>query len=105
MAVKVSEIKAKVGEPVLNEKELASISIVEKYIDDYINANFDNESMGFDINIVQFRKTLSRGHNINFKDTRKKLMTKELERRFSEAEWRITIDHDSIYNTWILSPK
>lgn len=103
MAIKYSDIKAVVENPNFDDKELAAIANVEKFIDDRITNRFDNDSIYFDIQIIRFEKVSDRGADLNFKDTRKKLMTKELERRFTEAEWEISYDEENFY--WIIKGK
>lgn len=103
MAIKYSEIKAVVENPNFDDKELAAIAHVEKFIDDRITKSFDNDSIYFDIQIIRFEKVCDRGGDLNFKDTRKKLMTKELERRFTDAEWEISYDEENF--NWIIKGK
>lgn len=105
MAVKYVDIREKVGEPKLTEKELAAIAYVEKFIDDFINKNFDNTPLFFDLNVINFQVVVDRGGDVNFKDTRKKLMTKELEKRYKDAGWEIGYSYDEYTNNWILKGK
>jgi hypothetical protein len=89
MAIKYKDLKHKVNTEPLSEDELEMISIVEKIIDDEIVKQFDKNwgEIYVLLSVVNFQIT-------NLGKTRKFLMMKELEKRYSNAGWTSTVKLD-----------
>jgi hypothetical protein len=103
MAVKYADIKAKIETNNFTPEELQAINHVEKFIDDRINKDFDNSPLYFDLGIINFERVPDRGGNADFKKTRRKLMRAEIDRRFTEAGWKITVDNEDLH--WQITGK
>lgn len=88
MAVKYKDLKEKLESEPLTPKEIKYIDAAEKYIDDELTQKFDNREIRIDMGVFEFRYIPNHSTMIDdIKDTRKKIMRKELERRFKTAGW------------------
>ena len=103
MAVKYADIKAKIETKDFTPEELKAIEHVEKFIDDRINKNFDNSSLYFELSVINFERVPDRSGNADFKDTRRKIMRAEIDRRFIEAGWEISVDNENL--SWKIKGK
>lgn len=103
MAVAYKEIKAKVETTEFTKEELKAIEHVESFIDKRINEVFDNSAIYFDLNIINFERVPDRGGNADFKSTRRRIMRDEIDKRFSAAGWKVSIDGEGLY--WIIQGK
>ena len=99
MAVNFEDVKKVINETPLNENELVIIAKVEKHIDKKIMEKFDNNLISFETSVFDFNFNPDNPNQYSwdvFKDiksTRKKLMTKELIRRYEEAGWWVKLEH------------
>jgi hypothetical protein len=91
MALKYKDLKHKVNTEPLSVEELVIISNVEKIIDDEIVKQFDKNwgEIHILLSVVNFQTTLT-----SIGETRKSLMRKELEKRYSNAGWTISVKLD-----------
>lgn len=99
MAIERSKIrdkfKAAKNAP-FTEQELKYIAEAEQYIDAELEKQFDSPyGTHIDLTIAQFRYSPLKKTTIeDVKSYRKEAMSKELERRYKSAGWRITYDLD-----------
>ena len=99
MAVKFEDVKKVINETQLNENELVIIARIENHIDKTIKEKFDNNTISFDTEVFEFNFNPDRPSQYSwdvFKDiktTRKKLMSKELIRRYEEAGWEVKLEY------------
>ena len=99
MAIERSKIrdkfKAAKNAP-FTEQELKYITEAEQYIDAELEKQFDSlYGTHIDLTITQFRYSPSKKATIeDVKPYRKEAMTKELERRYKSAGWKITYHID-----------
>lgn len=109
MAVKFKQVKDELEAAPLTAAELKLIDIIEKYIDEKILKEFDNRPIHINLNYTEFVwNPITNSNFENIKDTRKKLMTKELYRRFEAAGWVWKINSDysnSGVDYWVLTGK
>ena len=99
MAVKYKELKKKIEEIPLNERELEVIKLIEAYIDSKLIEKFDNGPVSFGENLLRFKYNPANPHQVSWevfkdiKDTRKEIMTKELIERYDDAGWNIEYEY------------
>lgn len=99
MAIERSKIrnkfKAAKNAP-FTEQELKYIAEAEQYIDAELEKNFDsNSGTHIDLTIARFSYSMITKKTIDdVKPYRKEAMTRELERRYKAAGWRITYHYD-----------
>ena len=91
MAIKYKDLKHKVNTEPLSEEELEIISKVEKIVDDEIVRQFDKNwgEIRVLLSVVNFQTTLT-----SIGETRKILMRKELEKRYTNAGWTASVRLD-----------
>lgn len=95
MAVKFNNVKGELENAPLTPDEIKAINDVEKYIDNTILRVFDNSEVCIELSIVSFDwSPITRSGEYNLKNARKKLMRKELERRYTEAGWKFKVRID-----------
>lgn len=95
MAIKYSELN-KIDKRPLTEEELATVSVIEKWIDDEILRQFKTKNeVWIDLPSASFEYNPINGERrTNIKSIRKKMMADELKRRYEEADWTISYHID-----------
>lgn len=95
MAIRFKEMKEQLETAPLTTEELSAIKEVEDYVDSEIKKQFGNTyGVSIDLNIADFSYNIGITKQLNFKQARKKLMQKELERRYKAAGWSIKTSYD-----------
>lgn len=87
MAIKFKEINDKFYNEPLKQDELQVIKEVEDYIDKQINNQYKGEPIYVNLDIVNFKRTLSLEFGRNIPDARRKMMYNELINRYHDAGW------------------
>lgn len=94
MAVKYEDIKHKLKNAPLNEKELNAIAKMEDYIDTKIKEEFDGGHININTEVLDFKFNPENEREYpsnvlsDIKSTRKELMKIRLMARFEEAGWK-----------------
>ncbi len=91
MAVKFKDVKKKIESDVLTADEKNIIKNIEDWIDNIIIREFDNEPIEIHLPIADFTYNPFPEERSVLRRSRSKLMRKELDRRFNEAGWEVTI--------------
>lgn len=96
MAIKFQEVDDKLRNSPLNKEELSLIDKIEKYIDEKIRNGYSGGEVWIEKQIVDFQydpiEKKSRYNSLP--EVRRKLMSEELERRYVEAGWKISLHLD-----------
>lgn len=102
MAIKYIDLKNKLDNDPLTELELTTVQAVEDWIDDEIRKTFGKTyyEAWIDKSIVTFNWNPAIKKHIDVKEPRRHAMRKELERRYTEAGWKIEWP-DDIDNTHV----
>lgn len=107
MVIKYKEIKKRLKEAPLSDEELKIIKKIENYIDKKILAIFDDNEIRIDLCIVNFLYMPGEDRQLNLKKERAIIMRTELDRRYCEAGWKISIlgSNMSELDYWIIKGK
>lgn len=114
MAIRYSDLKKDIESKPISSKGLEYINILEDYIDGTIKKQFDiNKSIYIELEYIQFRGTPYNNYfEIDLSSTEKEKMTKEIEKRYSEAGWESKIEYGDDdgpnrpgQNYWVLKGK
>lgn len=113
MAINYEELKKRVTTEPLSTEELNMIDKVEEYIDGEIIRQFDKSPYGdisIFLGIANFNYDPIAKATTFFGERRKSLMSKELNKRFKAAGWKIEYHLDDGPNMsgvdyWVLKPK
>lgn len=113
MALEYKKVKDEIDNAPLNESELILLSKAENHIDDEIRKDFDGVNVRINLMVPTFEYDVSLETRLNLSLPRRKLMRNELEKRYKNAGWKITVSYDdgldgpnmSGADLWILSGK
>jgi hypothetical protein len=91
MAIKYKELKEKLENDPLTNEELNLIGSIELWIDEEIRRTFGKTyyEAWIDKSIVTFNWNPNTKKHIDVREPRRHVMRKELERRYTEAGWKI----------------
>lgn len=97
MAIKYKDIKNKLENDPLTQEELNTVKAVEDWIDEEIQKTFGKSyyESWIDKSIITFNYNPATKKHIDSKEPRRHAMRKELERRYTEAGWKITWPDDT----------
>lgn len=98
MAVKFQDVDGKLRKSPLTTEELTMIDNVEEYIDSFIRENYTGESVSIDLQIVDFQYDPVKKQSRSLPQARRKMMRQELEKRYKDAGWKISIDIDDVFD-------
>lgn len=99
MAIEFKKISEELNSAPLTQEELTIISRVERYIDSEIRSKFDGGTVYFETRVLDFEfnpdnpKQYSGSVFNQIKNSRKKLMTEELKKRYEKAGWVWEYEH------------
>ena len=106
MALDYFELVHKLETEPLTIEELGLVGQVEKFIDDAISAKFDGVcEIAIDLDIADFTMDTTKSYRLGLSSTRRKIMVKELKRRFNDAGWNTDERYDMHYNEFVLNGK
>ncbi len=87
MAINFKELNDKLEKSPLSDVELRAVDALEKYIDTEIINRYKGDELRFSLYKIKFERTLD-DKTTSWPDVRRKLMYKELTKRYSEAGWK-----------------
>jgi hypothetical protein len=95
MAVNAKELRKNLEEAPFSAEELNAINVVEKCIDEQIKRYYDGGPVSIDLCYFKFTwNPQDDKKGWPFKDVRKRLMQRELEKRYEEAGWELKVHID-----------
>jgi len=113
MATKFKEVNDKLLKTPLTVEELKMVDEVEKFVDLEIKKQFKGGEVHIFLGTANFKYDIARKNVSELPYARQELMRKELDKRYKEAGWKISVHIDdgldgpnmSGSDYWILSGK
>jgi len=113
MALKHKDLLTKLKSEPLSTNELKIIKEVEDYIDKEIKKQFYGKSVNIDLSVAKFKYNPNTRPQIVLAEPRRVLMSKELDKRYKAAGWKIKFHIDDMLDGpnmsggdyWVLSGK
>lgn len=93
MAIQFKILNDKLENAPLSEEELVKVKTVEEFVDGEILKQFNGGVIEVDLNKVDFTKS-DTGWRNNIAPYRAQLMRNELEKRYKNAGWKISVRLD-----------
>lgn len=94
MALEYKKLNDKLENTPLTLEELKMVDKVEGYIDKQITKHFKGYEVKIELVIVDFKYDIDIEKISNLPDARKYSMRKEIDKRYKEAGWKVSVEID-----------